>query len=52
MVHEWVGSGCASKVDMVLFSLQRASDTVGEELGGALEHPLGGESRGATWTRG
>ena len=37
LVHEWVGSGCASEVGMVLFSLQPASDTVGEELGGALE---------------
>ena len=52
LVHEWVGSGCASELGMVLFSLQPASDTVGEELGGALEHPLGGESRGATGARG
>lgn len=52
MVHEWVGSGCAPEVDMVLSSLQPASDMVGAELGGALEHPLGGESSVATQTRG
>ena len=52
MVHEWVGSGCASKVDMVLSSVQPASDMAGAELSGTLEHPLGRESRGATWALG